>query len=150
MKLALATWNGRISPLFDVARQVLMLDIEGGRVVKRHAESLPGTNSIAQANSIMALGPDALVCGAISKPLAGLLAAMRVRVIPFTAGNVEEVLAAWMARTLPNPALTMPGCCRQRGLCSGAGAGDGNRRRCHEKRRCHENRDTVNRQGNIR
>ena len=43
MKVALATWNGRISPGFDIARQVLMLDAEEGRVVARCEETLPGT-----------------------------------------------------------------------------------------------------------
>ena len=128
MKLALATWNGRISPVFDVARQVLMLDVEGDRVVTRHEESLPGTDTNAQANRITALAPDTLICGAISQPMAGLLAATHIRVISFTAGNVEEVLAAWLARTLPNPALAMPGCCGQHRRCHGNRAGNRNGR----------------------
>jgi predicted Fe-Mo cluster-binding NifX family protein len=111
MKVALATWNGRVSPVFDVARQVLMLDVENGCATARHAEPLPGTDPQAQAARMAALAPDTLICGAISQPMAALLEAKGVRVIPFTAGPVEEVLAAWLAGALPNPALSMPGCC---------------------------------------
>lgn len=65
MKLALATWNGRISPVLDVARQLLMLDVEDGRVIARREETLPGTEQQAQADRLAALAPQTLICGAI-------------------------------------------------------------------------------------
>ena len=115
MKVALATWNGRVSPVFDVARQVLLLDVKEGRVVARHEEVLPGTEPQAQADRLAVLAPQILICGAISKAMASLLASVNITVIPFTAGDVEKVLAAWLAGNLPDPALSMPGCCgRQR------------------------------------
>ena len=125
MKVALATWNGRISPVFDVARQVLMLDVEEGRVVARHEEMLPGTEPQAQAGRLASLAPHTLICGAVSQSMAGLLATKKIRVIPFTAGAVEEVVAAWLAGTLPNPTLAMPGCYGRRGRFRGPGYGRG-------------------------
>jgi len=122
-QVALATWNGRISPVFDVARQVLMLDVEDDQVVARHEETLPGTEPQAQAGRLAALAPHTLICGAISQPMANLLAAIKIRVIPFTAGTVEEVVAAWLAGALPNPAFAMPGCCGHRRRCRGAVGG---------------------------
>ena len=130
MKVALATWNGRISPVFDVARQVLMLDVEDGRVLARHEETLPGTEPQAQAGRLAALGPQTLICGAISGPMAALLAASKIRVIPFTAGDVERVLGAWLLGTLPSPALSMPGCCGRRRRCRGGRAGGRGERGC--------------------
>jgi predicted Fe-Mo cluster-binding NifX family protein len=114
MKVALATWNGRVSPVFDVAKQVVVLDIKEGRVVARREEELPGTEPQAQADRLAMLAPQTLICGAISNAMASLLAAENIRVIPFTAGDVEKVLAAWLAGNLPNPALSMPGCCGRR------------------------------------
>jgi predicted Fe-Mo cluster-binding NifX family protein len=114
MKVALTIWNGRVSPVFDVARHVLLLDVEAGRVVARYEEALPGTDPQSQADRLATLNAQTLICGAISKAMAGLLAGMNMTVIPFTAGCVEEVLAAWLAGNLPDPALSMPGCCRQR------------------------------------
>lgn len=134
MKVALATWNGRISPVFDVARQVLILDVEDGREIARHEESLPGTDPQAQATRVGALGPRTLICGAISRPMAAMLDAGGIRVLPFTAGPVEDVLAAWLAGSLPDPALSMPGCCG-RGRCQGGRArGNGGRRNCQQRR----------------
>jgi len=128
MKVALATWNGRISPVFDVARQVLLLDIDEGREHTRREETLPGTDAQVQADRLAALGPHVLICGAISQAMAAMLAAKGVEVIPFTAGPVEQVLAAWLAGGLPAPAWSMPGCCGRMRRCHG-GRGGGRGRR---------------------
>jgi len=122
MKVALASWNGRISPVLDVARQVLVVDIENGREAGRREEMLPGTDPWAQAERLADLHIETLICGAISEPMAALLFARGIRVLPFTAGPVEEVLAGWLAGTLSGQAWTMPGCCgRRMRWCHGAG-----------------------------
>jgi predicted Fe-Mo cluster-binding NifX family protein len=123
MKLALATWNGRVSPVFDVARQVLVFELQDGREQARHLESLPGTDPHAQAERLAALGAQVLICGALSQAMAALLAVRGVRVIPFTAGTVEAILAAWLSGSLPAPAWSMPGCCGRMRGCRGRGAG---------------------------
>ncbi len=129
MKIALATWNGRISPVFDVARQVLLLDVKDGRVIGRREETLPGADPQGQATCVAALAPQTLICGAVSRPMAVLLAATGVRVIPFTAGAVEDVLAAWLAGALPTAALSMPGCCGRRRCQGGRARSRGGRAR---------------------
>ena len=123
MRVALATWNGRISPVFDVARRVLLLDIAEGREHARREETLPGTDPQAQADRLAGLGAQVLICGAMSQAMAGMLAARGVEVIPFTAGLVEQVLAAWLAGKLPAPAWSMPGCCGRMRRCHGGRGG---------------------------
>jgi len=109
MRVAVATWNGRISPVFDVARQARVVEDVGGDAVGRD-EMLPGTDPAALANRLKALGIELLICGALSQPQALALEGAGIAVIPFTAGTVEEILAAWRAGTLPRSAWSMPGC----------------------------------------
>ena len=116
--MALATWNGRISPVFDVTRQIQILDIDNGSVVTRREESLPGTDPLVQVERLAELGPQVLICGAISNPLANMLTARNIRVLAFTAGDIDQVIDAWLKGTLPNPALSMPGCCGRRRGCN--------------------------------
>jgi len=123
MKVAIATWNGRISPVFDVARQVLVLEVEDGREVSRHEEALPGTDPQAQAARLKTLGAEVLICGAISRPMASVLSGASVRVLPFVAGPVDQVLAAWLAGGLSAPVWSMPGCCGRMRRCRGEEAG---------------------------
>lgn len=128
MRLALATWNGRVSPVFDVARRVLVVDVRAGRVVARSEETLPGADTRVQADCLRDLGVRVLICGAVSQPMAALLTANGVGIIPFTAGPVEKVLSAWLAGGLPAPAWSMPGCCGRMRRCHGGRSGGRGRR----------------------
>lgn len=123
MNVAMATWNGRISPVLDVARQLLLVEVAEGRAGARREEPLPGTDPLAQAERLAALGPQVLICGAISQGMAAMLTGKGIEVIPFTAGPVEEVLDAWLAGRLPAPAWRMPGCCGRMRRCHGGRPG---------------------------
>lgn len=135
MKVALAIWNGRISPVFDVARQVLVVDIKSGKIARRQEEGLPGGDPFRQATRISEIAPDVLICGAVSNPMAWTLtAACSVQLIPFVSGSVDDVLAAWLSGTLPHPDLSMPGCRGRMRRCRSHGtmrpSGPGQRRGC--------------------
>ena len=69
MRVALPTWRGRISPVFDVARDVVLVDTEAGRELGRREASLDQKSVAARAKGVADLGADVLICGAISWPL---------------------------------------------------------------------------------
>ncbi len=131
MRTALTIWDGRISPVFDVCREALILDIVGGRVVAATQETLASPTPFEKVDRLAALGVRTLVCGAISEPLRQGLSARGIRVIGFVAGEVNEVMKAVAGGTLPDPALAMPGCgggrMRRRAR-RGGGRGRGGRR----------------------
>ncbi len=114
MKVAVPDWEGRVSPVFDVARQVLLVDLDDEDNGVRHTESLGSLGPHDRARRLADLGVNVLVCGAISWPLETLLTASGIRVVPLICGNVEEVVRAFREGTLENERFAMPGCCRKR------------------------------------
>ena len=116
MRAALAIWNGRISPVFDVSRQILVLDIENGTIVAKNEEMLDD-DPVRKAGTLARLKVETLLCGAISRPLSDILASYGIRIIPFIAGDSDEVILAYLAGDLPNPLMSMPGCCGRRRGC---------------------------------
>lgn len=112
MRVALAVWNGRISPVFDVSRKILVLDVHHGVVTGRREQELEEIDPVRKAGKLSELRVRKLLCGAISRTLAGLFAVYGIRTIPFLAGDVEEVIEAYLAGELPNRRMPMPGCCR--------------------------------------
>jgi predicted Fe-Mo cluster-binding NifX family protein len=110
VKVAVCTWDGRISPVFDVCKGALILSIHGGVVVARSRESLETPTPSSKLERLRALGVETLICGAVSEPLRRELTAGGIQVVGFVAGEVEEVVASFLAGTLPSPALSMPGC----------------------------------------
>jgi predicted Fe-Mo cluster-binding NifX family protein len=115
MRVAFATWNDRIAPVFDVTRRLHVVDMAGRRVVGESETSLLDESPAARAARLVALGVDALVCGAISRPQQALIQAYGLTVVPFVTGDLCEVVAAWRAGTLASEAFAMPGCAGGRG-----------------------------------
>jgi predicted Fe-Mo cluster-binding NifX family protein len=115
LRVAFAVWNDRIAPVFDVARQVLLKDVESGRVVSEDAIYYLREGTLAgKAIWLATQGVDVLVCGAISRPLQAMVAGYGIRVIPFVAGDLHEITRAWLAGTLESGLFAMPGCCRRK------------------------------------
>jgi predicted Fe-Mo cluster-binding NifX family protein len=134
MRVAFASWNDRIAPLFDVTRRLHVVDTAGGRVVQESEESLDEQAPAGRAARLAALGIDALVCGAISRPQEVLILAHGLTVVPFVSGELREVVAAWRARRLGSEMFAMPGCGRGQGRRFRGGRGWG--REPHGRHRC--------------
>ena len=93
MKIALPIWNGRISPVFDTARELLVIEAQDGMEIARSRHALDGSLLPQRAARLAELRVDVLLCGAISRPMAGMLAAAGIKVVPFVAGEVEFALS---------------------------------------------------------
>jgi predicted Fe-Mo cluster-binding NifX family protein len=115
MRVALTVWEGRISPVFDTARSLLIVDIEDGRPVARHDEQLSAHTAHETMTRLRALGVEVLICGAVSRPLAEMIRACGIRLLPFVSGERDEVVAALIAGRIPDIAFAMPGCGGGRG-----------------------------------
>lgn len=97
--------------MFDVAGNVLLAEVEGGREQTRRTIALDASDPQARASQLAGLGTNVLICGAISWPLEMAVSAAGVEVIAQTCGDVEEVLAAFVQGQLGREAFLMPGCC---------------------------------------
>ena len=125
MILAIATWNGRVSPVFDVSRRLSIFTVEEGVATHKEAVALTSEYPDLRAAQLSRMAVDALICGAISRPLAGMLTAYRIQVVPFVAGKVDEVITAYLSGELSGPHLAMPGCRGRRGRFGQRGRGAG-------------------------
>lgn len=126
MKAALTVWNSRVSPVFDVSREAVILVIEKGMVGARNTKNIEAPTTALKIDRLIELGVDTLICGAISEPLHKELTSRGVKVFGFVAGGIDAVVQALVAGTLPAPALSMPGCCgRQNRFRGGRGKGGG-------------------------
>jgi len=123
MNVAVTGWEGRISPVFDTARQVALFKVEGRQVDAGGEVPLSDEEPARRIRRLKDLGVDVLICGAVSRPVAATITMAGIRLVPFIAGPVDDVLKAYIEGTLAAPAFQMPGCC-------------GARRRFRRGRRC--------------
>ena len=96
MQVALTVWEGRISPLFDSTRMLLVLDVKGRRINNRHYEPLNCDSAFDRAARLHELGVEVLICGGISITFADQIEARGIKLIPFSSGRIEDVLRAYL------------------------------------------------------
>jgi predicted Fe-Mo cluster-binding NifX family protein len=98
-----------VSPVFDVANDLLLVDVEGSIESHRESRVLSSSDFFERAREILDLGAELLICGAISLTLETAITATGVDVYSFLCGNIEEIVSAILDGDLENPRYLMPG-----------------------------------------
>ena len=121
MRVAVPVSAERVSPVFDVAERLVLVDLEGPSELRREEVPLREQDLAQRARHLAQLGVDVLICGAISQPLETMLLAAGVEVVPHICGDLEAVLEAFRSGELENETFVMPGCCGRRRRFRGGG-----------------------------
>jgi predicted Fe-Mo cluster-binding NifX family protein len=100
MKIAIAHWQSRVSPVFDVADRLFLITIEDGREVHRESLRIAGRDPFERAQKLAELAVDVLLCGAVSSALEKALVAAGIRVLGFLGGELESIVSAFLAGQL--------------------------------------------------
>ena len=113
MRIGIPIWEGRVSPVFDVARTLLIVDLAKNRETTRNLFALEGNPLPARAVFLQRNGVDVILCGAVSDAFLQLLVINSIRVYPWLSGDAEEILSAFLKGAINQPRYIMPGCCRR-------------------------------------
>ncbi len=96
MRIAVAYWQNRISPVFDEARRLFVVTIRDGREIDRERLQLRTRNLWERVRILAGQKVDVLLCGAISRPLEQALEGSGIRVFGFLSGECDTVLASFL------------------------------------------------------
>jgi predicted Fe-Mo cluster-binding NifX family protein len=110
MRVALPIWEQRISPVFDVAGQLLLVNIQESRVTDRRVEQLPDVPPSRLVATLDAWRVNVVICGGISQAMALLIQGRGIELVRQICGDVEQVINAYLADDLGDPRFRMPGC----------------------------------------
>ncbi len=113
-RIAIPHWQGRVSPVFDVAATIWLVEVDAGRVLSREALAVSDETASGRVAALSAAGVDVVICGAVSWPLQAALSGAGIRVMPQICGDIERVLAAYAQGVLDQGGFWMPGCCGRR------------------------------------
>jgi len=103
---AITIWNDIVSPVFDTARTLLVVNADGTRAtIDMSTADLQARPGLLRQADVACL-----ICGAISAVSMRLLAKGGIKVVPWIRGPVEDVIEAHRAGTLANEMYLMPGC----------------------------------------
>ena len=139
LQAVFSVWNGRIAPVFDTARVLVPVRFSEGVFTEGERVTLPEPSAACALDFFREEDIRCLICGAISRSLQSTLEADGIEVFGFVAGDLPEVLRAWVEGRLDEPGLRMPGCgCgkRRRGgrnpaCCNGSAVAPITKMNCH-------------------
>ncbi len=109
MKIALTIWGNRISPVFDSAKILLLVDVKNSVITRRAQKQFKPhvpANFIAASQNYKF---DVLICGAISDENITLVEQSGTELFSFVTGNVDKVLAAFIKDRKRISDYLMPG-----------------------------------------
>jgi len=116
MKTAFSVWEHRIAPVFDTARQIHLVESDGAQISAENTHPVSRNDFEQKIVWLTEHGVQTLVCGAVSRPLQELLASAGIKVIPFVAGDLRQVIQASFDGSLNSAEFKMPGCCGGRSM----------------------------------
>jgi predicted Fe-Mo cluster-binding NifX family protein len=96
MKIAIPVWNDRVSPIFDVARTIRVVDLDTDRALVV-ADSTYSLERGRPTSTLDALGVDLLVCSAISPAVESAVWVLGVEVISDICGSQNAIVQALAA-----------------------------------------------------
>jgi len=133
MKIAIPTWNDRVSPVFDTSSRLLVVEVDEEKECSIFETDISEHFLPSKIMRLTGLGIDTLICGAISRPLTYMITTAGIKLIPWISGQVEDVLQAFLKGNLFDPLFIMPGCAGRWGKGPGGrhGQGRGRRRGTH-------------------
>jgi len=109
MKVAVTVWEDSVSTACDFCNGLMIFDIEANEMVGRSALSFESQAWSLRVSQLKALGLDAFLCGAISRPLERTLVTAGIQVISWLSGSIEEVIGAYMDGDLSDARFILPG-----------------------------------------
>jgi len=126
MRLAVPEHQGRVAPVFDCCRRLIIV-LQLPRVDELlQSEEWAALPRMSRGARLEELKVELLICGGISCWMEDQIRRYGIRMIPWIAGDVWEVLAALKQGRILDPQYAMPGragCTRRR---RGQGCGKSN------------------------
>ncbi|MBA3017173.1 MAG: hypothetical protein KKD12_03290 [Proteobacteria bacterium] len=110
MRIAMPIWNDKVSPVFDTASKLLIIDEKNLNKVSRFETNLNESDLSRRCLRIQGLKINILICGAISRPFLMMLVSSGIKIISGISGLAEDVLNAYLHGSLSNSKYLMPGC----------------------------------------
>ena len=98
-----------ITPVFDSCLQVLVVDIEENRQISRSELYLDQLSPSQRLDVLRHTGVTTLICGGISDVFHSMIKSAGITTIIGIAGEIEEVLGAFLSNRLDQPYFYMPG-----------------------------------------
>lgn len=143
-KLAIPESGERVSHRFDCARNIIIIEVDDGKVIGRQSISTENMNGIQIMRQVINSGAESIICGAMPCFYRRMADSVGIKIMHFSGEMEDAIVAADNIEMLTPSESTRHG----HGRRCGANSAPQNRNRC--RARCVEQADSVDSQNNRR
>jgi predicted Fe-Mo cluster-binding NifX family protein len=116
MHIAVTVWGERISPVFDAAQWLLLIESDGGKICSQQKRPCRPVELFRFLQLLEEAQVEVLICGALCHEPAAFIESRGIRVFSFLTGEAMTVVDDMLGgRDLS--VYTMPGCRRRMERC---------------------------------
>lgn len=109
MYLGMTVWGDRVSPVFEAAQSILLVELDSETTAGNHLQIFNVSSCSMIHELLVEQQVQVIICGAICRRSRLQLELMGVRVIGFISGKVEQILDCYV-HDRDVSAFVMPGC----------------------------------------
>jgi predicted Fe-Mo cluster-binding NifX family protein len=109
-RIAIPIRDDCVSPVFDFARRLLLVEFENDLEVGRSETVIFPEPDFQRAARLSELQVQLLICGAISQDLTRWVLGAGIEILSYVSGPIDEVVKAYAAGQLAEPRFVLPGC----------------------------------------
>ena len=109
MKIALPIWDDHISPVFDTAAHILLVEGKSIQFSKKENISVESLSLFQRIDLLKKLDLDIFICGGITHATLENIRSQNIKTIPFICGNVDQILDAVLKGKNIKSLFSMPG-----------------------------------------
>lgn len=111
--IGVTIWGNRVSPVFDSARNLLVVSLVDGHIVNVSTLKFDPDHPAQLVQLLRSRNIGVLICGAVSEGPAAVLEGAGIELIPFIAGDVQKVVETFIRGNREWTEFIMPGCGRK-------------------------------------
>ncbi len=100
MIIAIPIFGERVSPRLDLTENLKLFTIKDTTILKSEIIRLISHNKLERINMIIDLNPDLIICNGLSEIFQKEIEKNNIKLIPWTHGEVDEVLQKYLVGSL--------------------------------------------------
>ena len=108
-KIAIPIFQNRVSPVLDSCKYILVVDTEAKAEKVRSTVFFSDMSLAERCNLLCKLNISIVICGGVSEIFANMLEGSHIALINGIAGNIDDVISAFLMDRLHLPEFYMPG-----------------------------------------
>jgi predicted Fe-Mo cluster-binding NifX family protein len=109
MKIAIPEYQGRVAPVFDTCRRILIFKWDESRADLILEQDWSTASRRGKVFRLKKMEVDVLLCGAISSEIEDWVYALGISLVAWLAGDVPTILKAYGDGCVMRPEYAMPG-----------------------------------------